>query len=243
MFYFLSKVFWLMAAPTNALVLLTGVTTFWAAIRKSKCAAWLAAVGACGLVIGGFTPVSTWLMLPLENRFPQWQAGPQAVPDGIIVLGGESGERITVLAELRRRFPQARLVYSGPGEDISRTQDLLAKFARLGGDPAHITVETRSRNTFENAIYSSELIKPSPAERWLLLTSAVHMPRAVGCFRLAGFRVEPHPIQFRTGFRSQSLLDTKASTALSDLDVAVKEWIGLVVYRLMGWTDAWFPAP
>ena len=243
MFYVLSKAFWLVAAPTSALVLFTGVATFWAALRKSRRATWLAAVGACGLIISGFTPVSTWLMRPLENRFPQWETGPQAIPDGIIVLGGESGERIAAFAELSRRYPQARLVYSGPGPDIS-SSEVLIKFSRLGGDPARVIMEPRSRNTFENAIYSREMINPQPTEHWLLLTSASHMPRAVGCFRRAGFRVEPYPMQFRTANRPQSFLESiNVSESLGLLDVAAKEWIGLVVYRFMGWTDAWFPAP
>jgi uncharacterized SAM-binding protein YcdF (DUF218 family) len=243
MFYVLSKVFWLLAAPTAALILLTGASTFWAAIRRSKTGAWLAALGACGLIIGGFTPVSTWLLRPLENRFPQWETGPQPAPDGIIVLSGESGERITVLAELIRRFPQARLVYSGI-EGISQGPELLTKFARLGGDPARITLEPQSRNTAENASYSAQLINPGPTERWLLVTSAFHMPRAMGCFRRAGFRIEPYPMQFKTARGPQSFLESiNASEALKRLDIAAKEWVGLTVYRIMGWTDAWFPGP
>ena len=243
MFYVLSKLFWLVAAPTTALVLLTAGATFWTALRRSKRAAWLAAIGACGLVIAGFTPVSTWLLLPLENRFPQWETGQQVIPDGIIVLGGESGERITVLAELNRRFPQARLVYSGH-EATPQGQELLTKFARLGGDPARVTTEAQSRTTYENAAYSRQLLNPQPSERWLLITSAFHMPRAVGCFRRAGFRVEPYPMQYITAHRPQSWLNSiNVSESLRNLDIAAKEWIGLVVYRLMGWTDALFPAP
>src|SRR6202022_2799012 len=113
------------------------------------------------------------------------------------VLGGESGERITVLAELTRNFPQARLIYSGPGED-SDAENMLKKSARLGGDRDRVTMETRSRNTFENAVYSKELIKPNSNERWLLVTAALHLPRAIGCFRRAGFKVEAYPMQYTT---------------------------------------------
>lgn len=172
MFYPVSKAIWLIAAPTNALILITAAATLWAVLRSSKCAAWLAAGGACALVLGGFTPVNYWLTVPLEDRFPPWEGGSQPVVDGIIVLGGETGERITILAELTRDFPQARLVYSGPGED-SDAEDLLTKFARLGGDRERVTMERRSQNTFENAIYSRALIKPKAQERWLLVTAAL----------------------------------------------------------------------
>src|SRR5262245_32577185 len=117
MFYPISKAIWLVAAPANALILITAAATICAVLRLSQWTVWLAVTSACALVVGGFTPVARWLTLPLENRFAQWQASSQPVVDGIIVLGGESGERITVLAELARDFPQARLVYSGPGDD------------------------------------------------------------------------------------------------------------------------------
>jgi uncharacterized SAM-binding protein YcdF (DUF218 family) len=243
MLYLISKAIWLVVAPTNALILITAAATLWAVLRVSKWAAWLAAAGACALLIGGFTPVGYWLMLPLENRFPQWEAGSQPIVDGIIVLGGESGERITVLAELTRDFPQARLVYSGPGEDRA-AEDLLKKFARLGGDRERVTVERRSRNTFENAVYSRALIKPNAHERWLLVTAALHMPRAIGCFRRVGFNVEAYPTLYTP--RDRSYLQTAfglSSEALTRLDAAMKEWIGLVVYRLTGRTDVLFPAP
>jgi uncharacterized SAM-binding protein YcdF (DUF218 family) len=230
-------------APTNALILITAAATIWAVLRVSKWAAWLAVIGACSLVIGGFTPISHWLTLPLENKFPQWEAGSHPIVDGIIVLGGEVGERTTVLAELTREFPQARLVYNGSGEEDD-FKDLLIKFSRLGGDRKHLIMETRSRNTFENAVYSKELIKPNPSERWLLVTAASHMPRAIGCFRRVGFKVEAYPTQYTT--RARSYLPAAlgmGSNALTRLDAAMKEWVGLLVYRLTGKINELFPAP
>ena len=89
---------------------------------------------------------------------------------------------------------------------------------------------------------SAALLKPKPSERWLLITSALHMPRAVGCFRAAGFQVQPYPLdRFAVlhSFRSYAA----GSSALLNLDVVSKEWIGLIAYRLMGKTDALFPGP
>jgi uncharacterized SAM-binding protein YcdF (DUF218 family) len=240
-FYLLSKTIWVLAAPTNALILVTAAAALWAVLRRSNCAAWLAIIGACALAIGAFTPVGYWLTLPLEQRFPPWEARSQPI-DGIIVLGGESGERITILAELNREFPQARMVYSGPGEDRD-AEELLAKFARLGGDRKRVTMEKRSRNTFENAVYSKELIKPNSNERWLLVTAALHMPRAIGCFRRVGFKVEAYPTQYTTTERTY--LKTAfglGSRALSVLDGAMKEWIGLFVYWLTGKISELFPS-
>jgi uncharacterized SAM-binding protein YcdF (DUF218 family) len=232
MVYPISHVLW----PSNVLILITGAAAVFPLLLRSKLAAWLAAIGGCALIITSFTPVSYWLALPLENRFPYWRAGVQPLVDGVIVLSGSVGMGPLDFVELSQEFPQARLVYSGlvEGSDV---ENLLAAFVRLGGDRERLTVETRSQNTFENALYSKELIKPKAQERWLVVTRALHMPRAIGCFRRVGFKVEAYPILY-------TQVDTGGSIwALSTLDQAMREWIGLLVYRATGKTSELFPAP
>jgi uncharacterized SAM-binding protein YcdF (DUF218 family) len=103
---------------------------------------------------------------------------------------------------------------------------------------------SQSRTTAEDALYSAALLKPKTDERWLLITAAMHMPRAVGCYRVAGFQVEPYPVEFMTRGRSGPFaLFATGSSALVQFDRAAKEWIGLIAYRLMGKTDALFPGP
>src|SRR5262245_63187019 len=183
MTYYLSKLLWLIAAPTSALVLISASAALWA-VLGSNCAVWLAAVAACGLAIGAFTPMSVALLAPLEYRFPFSPPDSQAPPDGIIVLGCSSLGGIDAVEALSRDYPEARVIFSG------YSAPTVARYARLGGDPARVYVESRPRTTFEDAQYSAALLRPKPSERWLLLTSAFHMPRAVGCFRAAGFHVQ-----------------------------------------------------
>jgi uncharacterized SAM-binding protein YcdF (DUF218 family) len=239
MIYYVSKTFWLIAAPTIALVLISAITTLWAVLGSSKCAAWLAAAAACGLVIGAFTPIGVALLLPLERRFMAFSpSDSQAPPDGIIVLAGASDAGIDAVSVLSPDYPKASLTFSGFGATA------LNRFARLGGDLARASVETRPRTTFEDALYCAALHKPKPSERWLLVTSAFHMPRAVGCFRVAGFQVEPYPVGFRTGCPSHQFAPyATGPEAFFNLDLAAKEWIGLIAYRLMGRTNALFPGP
>jgi uncharacterized SAM-binding protein YcdF (DUF218 family) len=238
MVYYVSKAFWLIAAPTSALVLISAIAALWAVLGSSKFAARLAATAACGLVIGAFTPIGAALTVPLENRFPFWQSDSQAPPDGIIVFAGAGNAGIDAVSALSRDHPKAPIAFSG----FSATA--LKRFARLGGDPARVYVESQPRTTSEDALYSAALLKPKPGERWLLVTLASHMPRAVGCFRVAGFEVEPYPLGVSTGGPSHLFaLDATGSAAFFQLDVAAKEWIGLLTYRLMGKTDALFPAP
>jgi uncharacterized SAM-binding protein YcdF (DUF218 family) len=261
LFYLVSKVFWALAAPTNALIFIATGSSLWALWSRSAKAARISAASALALLAIGFSPVSIWLTVPLENRFPQWQDGPQLPPYGIIILGGavdvrisearhyplklyDSGERITSLIELARRYPMAKLVFTGIGEPISEGEEVAKKIAVLGVDPGRLILETRSRNTFENAQFSARLLKPEQNQRWLLVTSAWHMPRAIGCFRQAGFRVEAYPVDFRTADSSDLFLTmTSATDGLRQTDFAAKEWVGLLVYWLSGKTNALLPRP
>jgi len=139
------------------------------------------------------------------------------------------------------RTTKARLAFCGFGV---ADKNLDKRLANLGVDRAHIIIEPQPRTTSEDALYSAALLKPKPIEKWLLVTMAMHMPRAVGCFRVAGFQVEPYPVEFMTHGRSSLFAGFSAgSSALIQLDRAAKEWIGLIAYRLMGKTDALFPGP
>jgi uncharacterized SAM-binding protein YcdF (DUF218 family) len=238
MTYYISKVFWLLAAPTSALILISGSATLWAVLGNSKYGAWLAAAAACGLVIGAFTPIGLALTVPLEFRFAPSDS--QAPPDGIILLGGSGLSAVAAMAALSQDYSKARLIFSG-----FRNHPASFKiFAQLGGDLARIIyIEPRPRTTSEDALYAAGLLKPKPSERWMLVTSALHMPRAVGCFRVAGFQVEPYPVEFTTVQSHPFAGFTPGSAALVHFDTTAKEWIGLIAYRLMGKTDALFPGP
>ena len=238
MMYYVSKWFWLIAAPTSALVLINAIAAFWAVLHGSTSAAWLAAAAASGLVIAAFTPIGVALTVPLENRFARSLPDSQAALDGIIVLASHD-PRSDALAALSQRFPNARLIFSGFKLSATDSENLVA---RIGIDPARVYMENRPRTTTEDALYCAALLKPKPGERWLLVTVALHMPRAVGCFRAAGFQVEPYPAHFRDRL-PRPFVPFAPGVALSHLDTAAKEWVGLVAYRLLGKTDALFPGP
>jgi len=181
MIYYISKVFWLIAAPTSALVLIGAIAACWAVLRSPNRVAWLAAAATGGLVIGTFTPLGLMLTVPLDYRFALSPPS-QSPPDGIILLGGVAGwSGVEAVSALSQHYPKARLIFSGfdPGDE-----NVLKDFAQLGGDPARIYMEPRARTTFEDALYAAALLKPKPTDRWMLVTSAMHMPRAIGCFRV-----------------------------------------------------------
>lgn len=264
MFFEVSKLSWLVADPTNALLLLLVVAVVVRAMGFRHLATTAAVIGTLGLLIVGFGPVGNLLLQPLENRFPPLPAD-EAAPTGIIVLGGSTDEevtaargqvtisaaagRITEAIILSRRFPNARLVFSGGSGNLvfhqrTEAEDTRNLWVAMGVASDRITLEDRSRSTFENAQFTKQLIAPKPGERWILVTSARHMPRAVGCFRQSGFSVIPDPVDYQTTNTDFDLLPRpEAWDGLRRFDAAVKEWVGLAVYNWTGRSDALFPAP
>jgi len=258
-----SKLFWLVAEPSNLFVLLLCLAALLLLTRWRR---WgvrltvLLALLGVGLMV---LPVGAWLVIPLEERFPPPASLPEHV-DGIIVLGGavstvltekrgqptvnEHAERFLALAELARRYPTARLVYSGgsasPFMPEYREADAArAVIAQLGIDPARVTFERESRNTVENVRYSKKLVDPKPGETWLLVTSGWHMPRSVGIFRQAGWPVIPYPVDYLTDGVVAKIKDPDFAEGLGLLHRGLKEWIGMVAYRWFGYTDSLFPGP
>jgi uncharacterized SAM-binding protein YcdF (DUF218 family) len=146
-----------------------------------------------------------------------------------------------------RRYPNARILFSGGSGALIDDADAEASFAVLllesfGIARNRITLEDRSRNTVENAVFSKAIIQPKPGERWLLVTSAYHMPRAIGVFRKAGFPVEPYPVDWRTRRADDGLRPFATIVdGLRQTDTAVHEWVGLAIYWLTGRSSELFP--
>lgn len=263
MFFIVSKTLGFFTLPSNLLLclglagLLLGLTR-WRRIGRRLTGASLVLLGVAGL-----SPLGNWLIVPLEDRFPAWDAG-RGTPDGIVILGGaispelslargapdlnESAERITAAAALARIYPQARIIYSGGTGRIIRRHGVEAEiaadlFESIGLPRERLVLEGRSRNTAENAEFSRMLAAPKPGERWLLVTSAYHMPRAMGLFRAAQFPVEAYPVDWRTAAGDGLFPFDTVSAGLRRTDTAVREWVGLVVYWLTGRTQTLFPGP
>ncbi|MEK7245144.1 MAG: YdcF family protein, partial [Pseudomonadota bacterium] len=208
-------------------------------------------------------PAGRSALLALENRFPAVTELPARI-DGAVVLGGMvdpfvtrargqlalggAVERLFALAEIGRRHPQAALVFSGGSgvlgrQDATEAEALRPHLAAFGLDPARVVFENRSRNTHENAVLTRALVQPRPGETWVLVTSAFHMPRAVGAFRHAGWTVVPYPVDYQLEPDPPSGWGFDFLGGMSALRAALHEWSGLVAYRLAGKTDALFPAP
>jgi uncharacterized SAM-binding protein YcdF (DUF218 family) len=263
-FFIFSKLFGFFSSPAN-LAIAIGIcgcallATRWAAGGRR-----LMLASILILATLGFLPIGNALIIPLEERFPPWNPA-QGAPDGMVVLGGaispdvsearegiafnEAAERVTSIAELALRYPKARIIFAGGRSASAKNAPREAPFAlrafeSFGIARERIFLEERSRNTVENALFSKQVAQPKPGEHWLLVTSAYHMPRAIGAFRKAGFAVEAYPVDWRTrGIRDAVLPTGGLIDGLARLDTAAHEWVGLFAYWLSGRSSELFPGP
>lgn len=264
MYFALSKIVGFMVTPSNLIGAICVAGLVLMSLRFRRLGLTLMSLGIVLLAVIGWSPVASWMYLPLSERFPAWQDDGRA-PDGIIVLGGaidpeisqqrgaievnSNAERLFAMIDLARRYPQARIVFSGGsgallGKAVAEAPiagKLLDDFGLSGN---RVILESNSRTTEENALHSRELVTPKPGERWLLVTSAYHMPRSVGLYRKVGFDVEAYPVDFR-GFGWSGAMRPFRMLAwgLERADVAAHEWIGMLAAKLNGNSDELFPAP
>ncbi len=257
---FLSKFIPLLLYPLGlACLLLAGLAVRGRFSRRQRAALW----GALLLLwLGG----NRWAALGLARSL-EWRFLPGAEPPAapvIVLLGGDTtpasppqpivqpGQRAFYAAELYRQGKAPRILVSGGaipwqagGSGTTPAGQMGAVLRLLGVPPEAITLEEQSRNTAENARYSAEILSEWGVERVLLVTSALHMPRAKALFEAQGLEVIPAPTgfsvtqaswnaAFRGGWRNVLLGLVPDAGSLGLTTSALKEYLGLALYRLGG---------
>jgi uncharacterized SAM-binding protein YcdF (DUF218 family) len=265
-FFFVSKIFWMFASPISLLLFAALVGVLLCFGRRARFGRGLALTAILILLAAAILPVGVLLIAPLEDRFPVPPLDLPA-PEGIIVLGGaindpisqarqqtifnEGGERLTEAVVLAKRYPQARVVYTSGSSSFAAgatsTEALQARklMSQMGIAPERVTIEDKSRNTDENARFTAAIVHPQPSQRWIVVTSAFHIPRAMGIFEKAGFHPIAYPVSFRTRgqWRDDLRLTFDPVRTLRTFEIAVHEWIGLVAYWVSGRSNHLFPGP
>jgi uncharacterized SAM-binding protein YcdF (DUF218 family) len=263
-FFIASKIFWTLASPINLLLFGALVGLLLAYGRHARFGRALALAAILILVAAANSPISVILIGPLEDRFPPPPVDLPA-PEGIVVLGGglddeasatrgqtvfnEGGERLTEAVLLAKRYPGARIIYTGGSASLTGATSTEALQARnfmvaMGVSPDRVTIEDKSRNTDENARFTAAIVHPQASQRWLIVTSAFHMPRAMGVFEKAGFHPIPYPVGFHTlGGQGDSRVVLDPASNLPIFQLALHEWIGLAAYWASGRIDHLFPGP
>jgi uncharacterized SAM-binding protein YcdF (DUF218 family) len=254
--FFLSKALWAIFQPSSfiAFLLFSGAVLLLAG-RLKRTAKQLLLAGAILYILCGFFPLGNWLLIPLELSVSKAASSELEGAAGIVVLGGavntgalshepklnEAGDRMTEAVRLANLYPNVPLIFSGGKGELfpsdMETESEVARrfFAEFHIQPPRLRLEDKSRNTEENAAFSATLLQPQPGQKWVLITSAFHMPRAAAHFRARGFQVAPWPVDYRSrGWEDLFSFFPQASEGLRRVDLAAKEWTGLCVAWLRG---------
>lgn len=255
MFFFLSKVLTFLVMPLTLIFLSLLLSSL---IRNQRLKSLFKKI-AFGLLVFFTNPLLLSLVLgwweiaptPYKDINQKYEVG--------IVLGGmvsleslpkdrvhfnASVDRINHAIELYKLDIIDKILISGGSGMVTNQEDreapLLKKYAEsFGVSPADIIVESESRNTHENAIFSGDILKNNfPTNTsYLLITSAFHMRRSIGCFE----KVNPNFAAFSTGYMTRPIKYTPDEWIVPSLDalnwwtILIREWIGYIVYKLLGY--------
>lgn len=252
MFFWLSKLVWIVLTPSSLLLLLAAAAVLCLLLRWRVLARWLG-VAALGLfLLIGIFPLQDILLRALENQHPRG-AWPARL-DGVLILSGGSDWKVLqsrgVAAmelskgrvvggfEVARRYPDAKVIFAGGsgamgGAGMSEAEGARYIFAQMGLEDKRLILEQRSRNTYENILFARGLARPKRGEIWLLATTASHLPRAMGVTRKLGWNMQPWPTDYVTTPTGINGFFEYARN-LDRMDMAVREWLGLVAYEFTG---------
>ncbi|MEM6761563.1 MAG: YdcF family protein [Pseudomonadota bacterium] len=252
------EVIFLVLQPSNSLALLFGLGLLVVLVRRRLGLVMLAA-GALLYVGLGVLPVGQAMLRTLENQFPL-MADIEA-PDGIVILGGfhpppnnistrqislnEHGERLTAAISLAARYPDARVIITDGGDPLSGAKLAHTILLDAGIDPDRIVVEDRSLSTWDNAVFTHDIVDPAADEHFILLTSGWHMPRSVASFRMAGWPEPiPYPVDLVHNYKPLwKTVNPSVSRGLTLLDLATREYMATLYYFVLGRIETLRPMP
>jgi uncharacterized SAM-binding protein YcdF (DUF218 family) len=262
MFFYPAKLLWFFLQPSSVMLVTLGLAVWSLPVGLKRARSLLWAALAIGLA--GWSPLANLMFLSLEQRFERADLT-KAPVTGFIILGGgeearialarhahalnDEGERLSEAVALAKVLPQARVVFSGGTAAVLPGVETEAQASRemlisMGVPSERITTEGRSRDTYENALFTKQLVQPQPGQRWLVVTSAWHMPRAMGVFRAINFPVEPWPVDYKTaGWHDGLHFHRSAADGLKRLEMITKEYVGLITYWLTGRSTSLLPGP
>ena len=263
MFFELSKFFWIFVNPANIFLIIFILSWALLETRWRIYGRFLQRLLVLVSLMIATVPFSHWGLWVLENRFPQMMVLPDKV-DGIIVAGGivspelskdrgqpvigAAVERLTAMAQLAKFYPNAKIIFSGgsgnPSHPNLKEAHYIAPFmTNMGLTQDRIIYEDKARNTAENAQITFKIAEPSVGDTWLLVTSAFHMPRAMGTFRKAGWKIQAYPVDYNTPKKFQWQFFFNFSGGLIKVSEFAHEVVGLIVYKITGRSQSFLPEP
>ena len=257
MSFYLSKVLWLIINPFNILIFLFFLTIFFSILKKNKLTYFLLSFSLIFLVSFGIFPVGKYLIYKLEKNYHNSIILPDKV-DGILILGGAtnpflsnefnqinlsgSAERLVESITLIKKYTDAKIIFAGGSGDINHPKMDHARIAKqffiqIGLDTNKMIFENKSRNTYENILFSKHIAKPKKNEKWIVITSAFHMNRAIFIGEKIDWALTPYAVDFTQPKIIKFTPNIKILKNFNAMQSGSHEWIGLMAYYLLGRTS------
>lgn len=264
MFVYLSKLLPLFFYPLGLIFLLLGGMSFWS-WRQQSGLQWPALAGVVILLASGNTWVSSALLRSLEYQNLPGEELPTAAAIVVLGGGiyqatyprpfpevGEAGDRVIYGAQLYGQGKAPTIIATGgripwlnAGTKLAKSEaeDMGLLLQRLGVPASAIIEEGKSLNTRQNGVLTKAILDRQNIDEIILVTSGYHMPRAKKVFEKLGIRVIAAPTDFLSeapGDRPFNLANLPLalmpdSKNLDLTTIALKEYLGLLIYRLQGW--------
>lgn len=236
---------WLMPLPFSALLLILGCIFLWC--KRERVARYLITAGLAVLIISSCTAVSDLLLLPLEEKYPKWQSSAEKI-DYVVVMGASQAEaprlpltnrpntaavyRLLEGIAVYRASPGSKLLLSGGPGHVSLMSQVVRE---IGVADTDVVLQSRSHDTEEEVGLLAPIVG---GHRFVVVTSAAHMPRTMGLFHAAGLDPVPAPTHFldrnnpHPNWRDFMLPDTDS---LARAEFAAHEYIGLLWLEMKNW--------
>ena len=256
MIFYLSKILWFFFNPINLIIIFLFLGFIAKIFNFKKINNFLNFVSILIFIISGVLPTGSYLNYLLEKNFHSLEKNIKNV-NGVLILSGatnpylskihdqvnfnDSVERLTESILLINKHLNAKIIFAGGSGSLGNIKlthaDVAKKFFMdMGVDIGRINFEKKSRNTYENILYSKDIAKPTKDEKWLLVTSAFHLKRSMAVAKKLDWDFVPYPTDFKSDKNFQWSL-IQSFNFLSNLSVFQKashEWTGIIFYALMG---------
>ena len=252
--FYLSKILWIFLNPFN-LFIISIIFFFIFNYSKKKIISYFFLIFITLYVfIVGCSPIGKYLLYSLEKNYHNSHHHSGTV-DGILILGGatgpllsreyelislgESAERLYEAIILMKKNKNAKVIFSGGSGSLDFPELSHAKVAKqffesFGMKKRNIIFDSKSRNTYENILYSKKIVKPQINENWLVITSAFHMRRALLLGEKNNWDLIPYPVDFRLTKKIKPSFNLDFYNNFKLFQLASHEWIGLIAYYFMG---------
>jgi len=256
MSFYLSKILWLILNPFNIFIFVTLLSIFLYFVKLRRISLIIFLINFVFIALISFLPIGSYLIYNIEKEYHSYIKPPDQV-DGILILGGAtnpllyneydqislngSSERLVESVFIIKKFDKAKVIFSGGSGLVNRPDLDHAKVAKsfykkIGIETNQIIFEDKSRNTYENIIYSKKIANPKINENWLLITSASHMKRALLIADKNNWKLIPYAVDFKNIKNFKLIPNLELLKNLNSFQQASHEWLGLISYYLMGRT-------